>query len=120
MFPGVNALKYSLDGATRICNQLGDVFEAPEDGWGTRVYTANMPVVAAAPRPRPPTTQAPVRMSQQHMAGLQQHMLFQQQQHQQQQHQQNLQWANQSFMAAAFQRQQQQQQPHQAAYIGPR
>ena len=40
----MTALKYSLDGAIRICSQdpLSGTFEAPDDGWGNRVYTANV------------------------------------------------------------------------------
>ncbi len=49
IFPGVTALKYSLDGATRVCSHIGDIFEAPEDGWGERVYTPNIVQQASAP-----------------------------------------------------------------------
>ncbi len=58
----MNALRYNLDGATRICNQIGDIFEAPEDGWGERIYVANVvgqtvpPAAPAAPAVVPAAT----------------------------------------------------------------
>ena len=41
---GVNALKYkSLEtGTIRLCSNNGEIFEPPEDGWGHRLYFANI------------------------------------------------------------------------------
>lgn len=41
---GVSALKYkSLEtGTIRLCSKNGDMFEPPEDGWGNRLYFANI------------------------------------------------------------------------------
>ena len=43
-FIGVNALKYKIleTGAIRLCSKNGDMFEPPEDGWGSRLYFANI------------------------------------------------------------------------------
>ena len=43
---GINALKYkSLEtGTIRLCSKSGDIFEPPEDGWGNRIYFANITV----------------------------------------------------------------------------
>jgi len=44
VYPGVNALKYkSLEtGTIRLCSNNGEIFEPPEDGWGHRLYFANI------------------------------------------------------------------------------
>ncbi len=44
IFPGVNALRYSLgDKRTGICSREGDFFGKPNDGWQDRVYIVNVP-----------------------------------------------------------------------------
>merc|ERR1719384_57953 len=44
VYQGVNALKYKIleTGAIRLCSKNGDMFEPPEDGWGNRLYFANI------------------------------------------------------------------------------
>merc|ERR1719384_412542 len=44
VYQGVNALKYKIleTGAIRLCSKNGDMFEPPEDGWGSRLYFANI------------------------------------------------------------------------------
>jgi len=44
VYQGINALKYkSLEtGTIRLCSKNGDIFEPPEDGWGNRIYFANI------------------------------------------------------------------------------
>ena len=55
IYEGVNALKYKTEaGTTRICSHNGDIFEAPADGWGNRVYTVNISNTVAQPPPLPP------------------------------------------------------------------
>ena len=50
IYEGANALKYKTDaGTTRICNLLGDIFEAPVDGWGARIYVVNQPTTQQQP-----------------------------------------------------------------------
>ena len=45
VFTEANALKYEVEGsgAIRVCSLAGDVLEAPQDGWGDRVYQVNLP-----------------------------------------------------------------------------
>lgn len=43
VYPGVNALKYKTPNSTRlVLLSADDVFVAPEDGWGGRLYYANI------------------------------------------------------------------------------
>ena len=62
IFPTANALKYAKDGKVRICNQVGDYFDTPENGWGDTTYFVNLtgnigtPAIAtqvASPAPVP-------------------------------------------------------------------
>ena len=51
VYPGVNGLKYKCPerNSTRHCRQLGAIFEAPEDGWGTRLYCCNFVIGGGPP-----------------------------------------------------------------------
>ena len=57
VYPGVNALKYKTPNSTRlVLLSADDVFVAPEDGWGGRLYYANIrhqPQQALAPHQQP-------------------------------------------------------------------
>jgi hypothetical protein len=41
----VTALRYksSESKALRICNEIGDLYEMPDDGWGNRLYAITTP-----------------------------------------------------------------------------
>ena len=49
----MNALKYKSpeSGTIRLCSKNGDIFEPPEDGWGSTIYFANITGSNSVPGP---------------------------------------------------------------------